>query len=268
MEKALLSELQFERMVGLVKAKFGIRLSREKKEMLEIRLRRLMSQYSLSCVDEYYRSLSGGNEQYCYDLMEELTVHKTDFFREIHHFDFLQQQQALLTMCTDQVRKNREIKAWSAGCSSGEEPYTLAMVLKETMPSDYQVRVLATDISSKVLHKAQQGLYPREALTDVPALFTNFFEETPAGVRVRADIKSLVTFRQFNLMSPFPFAGKFDLIFCRNVMIYFDLMTQDALVKKFYDSLAPGGLLFIGHSESLTNREHKLSFVRPTIYKK
>lgn len=268
MEKTLLSELQFERMVGLIKTKFGIRLSREKKEMLEMRLRRLMSHYSLSCVDEYYRSLSGGNEQYCSDLMEELTVHKTDFFREIHHFEFLQQQQTLLTKCTDQARKNRELKAWSAGCSTGEEPYTLAMVLKETMPPDYHVRVLATDISSIVLHTAQEASYPREVLTDVPALFAKYFEEAPAGVRVRADIKSVVTFRQFNLMSPFPFAGKFDLIFCRNVMIYFDSMTQDALINKFYDALAPGGLLFIGHSESLSNRNHKFAFVRPTVYRK
>lgn len=268
MEKALLSELQFERMVVLIKAKYGIRLTHEKKEMLEIRIRRLMSQYSVASVDEYYRILAGGDQQYSADLMEELTVHKTDFFREIHHFTYLQQQASLVAACTDQVRKNREFKAWSAGCSTGEEPYTLAMVLKETLPPDIRVRILATDISANVLQSAQQGVYPQEIMTEVPGQFASYFEGASSGVRVRADIKSLVTFRQFNLMSPFPFGGKFDLIMCRNVMIYFDTTTQDTLVRKFYDALAPGGFLFIGHSESLTNRDHKFSFVRPTVYRK
>jgi len=266
MENIILSELQFERLIGFIKSRFGIRLTREKKEMLEIRLTKLMSKYPLTSVVEYYRALMSGNEQYSAELMEELTIHKTDFFREPHHFTFLQEQR--LTAITEQVRKNKELKLWSAGCSTGEEPYTLAMVLREALPADYRLRILATDISSKVLSTAQMGVYPEEVLSAVPARYRTFLTEADAVVKVTEHIRSLVTFRQFNLIAAFPFAGKFDIIFCRNTMIYFDLATQDALVKKFYDALTPGGYLFIGHSESLANREHKFMFVRPTIYRK
>jgi chemotaxis protein methyltransferase CheR len=164
--------------------------------------------------------------------------------------------------------KNREIRAWSAGCSTGEEAYTLSMVLQESFPN-LDIKILATDIDQKVLKKAVSGEYGIGEADDVERYYlAKYFKKTDRSLFVCDEIKSKVTFRQFNLMNKFSFKKGFDIIFCRNVMIYFDAPTQQKILKKFYDALVPGGLLFIGHSEGITDKNPGYIYVQPTVYRK
>lgn len=262
-----LSTEQFQRFSVYVRDAFGIRLTVDKLPQLDIKLAKLLVQYSLESPEAYYRLLMAGSLNHIRSLAEELTVHKTDFFREKHHFDFLTENAALLTKLTRQVSQTGEFKAWSAGCSTGEEAYTMAMVLREALPPTTNLRVLATDISGKVLAQAQRGVYPLSVAQAIPPQYGgSYYHDGSESLNISETIKRIITFRGFNLMKPFPFRGRFDVIFCRNVMIYFDSATQEALVNKFYEALAPGGYLFIGHSESLSNLKTPFRFVKPTIY--
>jgi chemotaxis protein methyltransferase CheR len=205
-------------------------------------------------------------------MIDCLTTNKTSFFREAHHFDYLQEH--VLPSLT--AMKKKRIRIWSAGCSTGEEPYTIAIVLRESLDNleSLDVRILATDISTRVLHTAREGIYPAENLEDVPMeLRYKYFTkvaETKEGsqYKINENIKALVKFARLNLLDPWPMKGPFDVIFCRNVMIYFDKETQQMLVNRFTDLLGPEGYLFVGHSESLMSINHRLTYVQPAIYKK
>lgn len=260
-----LSRELFELYSNLIKKQFGIRLSSDKQEQLNFKLGKLLLRYGVASPEDYYRLLVSGSREHVRSLLEELTVHKTEYFREKHHFDFLSQHGSLTASA--EVQKAGEFKAWSAGCSTGEEAYTLAMVLRDALPSHFGLRVLATDVSRKILMAAQRGVYPESIEKDIPAAYLKkYFRREEQEFVVTEGLRQLVSFREFNLMAPFPFRGKFNVIFCRNVMIYFDSPTQEALVEKFYNALLPGGYLFIGHSESLSNMNTKFAFVKPTIY--
>ena len=241
-----------------------------KTELLPRRLDKLIRKHNLSSYEEYYHLLTtGDNRQYWREFVDEITIHKSSFFRENNHFEFIRTQMRVILGNNPRIMKNNEIKVWSAGCATGEEPYTLGMVLTEWLPGEVAIKILATDISSHTLSIAQSGSYTAEIKKEMdPYYLLRYFIRTGEEYKVVSNIKELITFRLFNLMDPFPLKDTFDIIFCRNVMIYFDIHNQQELVQKFYDYLTPGGILFIGHSESLLNMRHRFQYVQPTIYLK
>jgi chemotaxis protein methyltransferase CheR len=262
-----LNELQFERFRALIYENCGIQ---PKKEMIEGKLDKLLRKNSLESYEDYYRLLTtGANKEPWSDFVDEITVHMSSFFRENNHFEFIRTQLRLIFEKNQRILKNNEIKLWSAGCSTGEEPYTLAMVLKEWLPPEMNIKILATDISKKTMAAAQRGLYPSAIKKEMdPYYLMEYFNRLEEEYEVKPEIKALITFRLFNLMELFPFQDTFDIIFCRNVMIYFNAEIQQKLVQKFYEALTPGGLLLIGHSESLLNKQTGFQYLQPTVYLK
>lgn len=201
-------------------------------------------------------------------LVDALTTNKTSFFREPRHFEVLREQ-----VLPELQPRRRQLRIWSAGCSSGEEPYTLAMVLLDQLGRSPNARILATDISARMLDRARQGVYPEEALEDVPAhlrqlCFRRLSPARPANYAVVEPVRALVHFARLNLMAPWPMRRRFDLICCRNVMIYFDKPTQQQMVERFWDLLLPGGWFFAGHSESFAGLDHGFRYVEPAVYQR
>lgn len=262
------SDIHFERFTTFIHDNFGIFMNEIKKDMLKIRLSKLMTRNGLDSYDEYYRVLTQSKEaKYISEFAEEITINKTDFFREKSHFEFLRGKTGFILEKNRRIESNNEIRVWSSACSTGEEAYTIAMVLKECMPQGINIKILATDISNKVLQTAKKGIYPLNIKNEVEGYYLlKYFKKTGMNYEVENSIKEMVTYRSFNLMDAFPFKNSFDIIFCRNVMIYFDTDTQQSLLDKFHNVINPGGFLFIGHSESLTNKRHKFQYVQPTIY--
>lgn len=261
---------QFKRFSTLIYNSFGIRVTEVKKEILNTKLKKLMQRYGITSYDEYYKILTGGaDDTFMSEFADEITVNKTEFFREKVHFDFISGNMDFWTGSNPRVLQNREIRVWSAACSTGEEPYTIAMVLRECLPEWVNIKILATDINRTVLTAAQQGVYPSSIKNEVAPYYLNkYFNRTEHGYEAAGALKALVSFRLFNLVDSFPFRNSFDMIFCRNVMIYFDSAVRHCLLDKFYNFMAPGGLLFIGHSESITTQVQKFKYVLPTIYLK
>jgi chemotaxis protein methyltransferase CheR len=273
-----LSDKDFLRVSQFIHKQYGIHLSLAKKTLLEGRLRKRLKQCAIDTFGGYCDYLfteQGMKEELIY-MIDAVTTNKTDFFREPHHFEFLTLQALpeLIGNCKGPLRK--KIQAWSAACSTGEEPYTLAMVLSEFALNcpGFDYSVLATDISTKVLDIAETAVYNEEKIVPVPfALKKKYLlkskDQSKKIVRITPELRSKVTFHRFNLMdSHFPIAEPMDVIFCRNVMIYFDLETQERLVRQFHQRLSPGGYLFMGHAESIKNMNVPLRYVAPTIYQK
>ncbi|MDH5638066.1 MAG: chemotaxis protein CheR, partial [Nitrospinota bacterium] len=210
-------------------------------------------------------------------MLDAVSTNVTSFFREGGHFDYLGKTVAPAVIRRNEKSPIKTIRGWSAGCSSGEEAYSIAITLLEVTGlggRGWDTKILATDISTEMLERAQRGEYSAEKLKSAPGRLTQkYFDKTERDSEkiysVKPDVKKLVSFRRFNLMTAkYPFKRKFDFIFCRNVMIYFDRPTQQALIGKFFDALEPGGALMIGHSESLTGIEHRFKYMLPTIYQK
>ena len=206
-------------------------------------------------------------------LIDTLSTNLTQFFREQKHFDFLDKEYLPAVLKKKIVHHDNKIRAWSAGCSTGEEPYSIAITVLESIKEfgDWNVKILATDISTHVLEIATQGTYDENRMKNISThLKSSYFDRKRVRgediYKVKQSLQNAVIFRYLNLMQDWPIRGPLDFIFCRNVMIYFDRTTQTRLVNRFWDLLAPGGLLFTGHSESLTGIEHKFKFVQPTIY--
>ncbi|HYQ15844.1 MAG TPA: protein-glutamate O-methyltransferase CheR, partial [Polyangiaceae bacterium] len=199
------------------------------------------------------------------NMVDVLTTNKTSFFREPAHFDYLTEQVFPAWRASRQPRR-----IWSAGCSSGEEPYTLGMLVREQLP-ELDVRILATDLSTRVLHRAKAARYSAAAVQDIPSRLRPRFLQRVVGAapptyEVSFEAAGLVSFARLNLMGDWPMRGRFDLILCRNVMIYFNDETRAQLGHRFADRLAPGGVLMIGHAESLANLDQPLQLLRPAIY--
>ena len=264
-----LSDAQFRKYRKFIYDSFGINFAEAKREILEIKLKKLISEKGLGSYGAYYDLLTKSSDrELLNEFIAEITVNKTDFFREINHFNFIKNNTTLITDNNRRILKNREIRAWSAGCSTGEEAYTLSMVLQESFPN-LDIKILATDIDQKVLKKAVSGEYGIGTADCIERYYlAKYFKKTDRNLFVCDELKSKVTFRQFNLMNKFTFKKGFDIIFCRNVMIYFDAPTQQKILEKFYDALVPGGLLFIGHSEGITDKNPGYLYVQPTVYKK
>ena len=275
MQLLRMTDRDFEKFSVLIYNKTGIHLKPEKKELLNARLGKRLRALQLTSFEKYYDLVvndSSGRE--LVQLINSVSTNFTSFFREIAHFDFLTSD-VLPQLVNSGGRQSRNINVWSSASSSGEEPYTLAMVIDQFMRahSGASCSILATDISTQVLSVAEKGVYPLERVDTIPKNFLHTYFQRGVGdcsgyVKVKANIRNLVTYRRFNLMDQFPWQGEFDIIFCRNVMIYFNKETQEELVKKFYQSLTPGGFLFIGHSESLGDMKSKFRQAATTVYQK
>jgi chemotaxis protein methyltransferase CheR len=271
-----LSNADFQRLRQLIYKQSGINLSAEKRTMLELRIKRRLRSLNHGSFDEYCRYLFGaqGLRQEIVHLIDVVSTNKTDFFREPDHFDFLMQK-AVPELATHS-QNGRPWLVWSAGCSTGEEPYTLAMLLQAWSDAHpgFRFKVLATDISTTVLAKAEKGVFSREAVRPVPAAmqkkyFMRSRDRSSNLLRVVPELRRQVEFRRLNFMdADFGLSEKVDAIFCRNVMIYFDRPTQERIVQKLARHLLPGGYLFVGHSETLHDLEVPLSAVAPAIYRR
>ncbi|MGK5094653.1 protein-glutamate O-methyltransferase [Deltaproteobacteria bacterium TL4] len=250
----------------------GIHLGESKKSLLISRLSKRMRELGCASFHEYRRLVSedaSGKERVL--LIDAISTNKTDFFREPQHFDFLQEE------VYPTLLKRRVIRLWSSACSTGEEPYTLAIHLLKNLgtagPKGRDIKILATDISTKVLAAAVQGVFSEDKISVLPKdlLHTYFLQgmnQWSDYYMIKNQVKQMIRFRRLNLVEEFPLTAKFDVIFCRNVMIYFDKFTQAQLIQKFSRQLAPGGYLLIGHSESLNGIPNSLQYVRSTIYRK
>ena len=265
----------FQQYSRLVYEQCGINLHDGKKALLQARLNKRLRVTGISSYKEYYEYItSGANSGEFVNFLDSISTNLTFFFRENQHFDFM--SKVALPKLIEEKRKERstKIRIWSAGCSTGEEPYSLAMCVLSQLPDNtkWDFRILATDISTRVLETASQGVYSEEKVQKVPSALRRYFrkvgrEDGNPGFQIAPDVKRLVTFHRLNLKEPYPFKGPFDFIFCRNVMIYFDKRTQEELVNKMACFLGSGGYFCVGHSESLTGLRHKLSYVQPAIYR-
>ena len=249
------SEADFRGLVQLAYQHVGIALADSKRNLVYSRLSRRLRALGMTSFREYREYLAGSEgSQEIVSFINAISTNLTKFFRESHHFEHLRSHVAVPF---DNVRRaDKRLRIWSAGCSTGEEPYTIAVVLKSEIRgvNRHDVRILATDIDTDVIAKGARGEYPINSIDEVPKAYREFFQ--PAGGHRRStnivmgeELRSLIIFRRLNLMEPWPFSGKFDAIFCRNVMIYFDGPTKSTLVDRFTRQLQPGGWLYIGHSE-------------------
>lgn len=262
-----LTDKEFQDIVAYIQSNYGINLSK-KRQLIESRMYSVLAEKNLNNFTDYFNLIKQNDSSEITAMLNKLTTNHTYFLRESSHFDFM--KEVFLPM---QEKNNREkdIRIWSAGCSSGEEAYTTIMVMKDYFGLEkWDYRILATDISTKVMDAAKIGLYSRESLKDIPPTWERkyFIKKDEDCYALSDEVKKEVIFRPFNLMEPFIFKRPFDLIFCRNVMIYFDQETKNKLINKFYDVLKPGGYLFIGHSETVQRDSSKFKYIKPSIYQK
>jgi chemotaxis protein methyltransferase CheR len=270
------SDADFKNLVQLAYTHTGISLADSKRNLVYSRVSRRLRALGLTSFRDY-RQLLGSPEgdSEIEGFINSISTNLTKLFRESHHFDHFQANVAKTFARSEQAKPGGRLRVWSAGCSTGEEPYTIAMVLKGELPKIGQqdARILATDIDTDVLAKAKQGEYPDAALQEVPAVYRNLMQPNeenagPPTIVMDDELRSLISFRQLNLLKPWPFHGLFDAIFCRNVMIYFDGPTKEALIDRFIAQLKPKGWLYIGHSESLHGTHPHLQLVGRTIYRR
>ncbi len=255
----------FQRVRRIAYERAGLAIPEGKEGLVRSRVSKRLRERRISSFSAYLDTVEAEDGDEMVRLIDLLTTNKTDFFREPAHFDFFLEKILPAVLAT-----GKPLRIWSAGCSSGEEPYTLSMLLRESLPPRYDARILATDICTRVVAAAKAGSYSAQQLADVSeARRKRWFTSTPdGGGTVVPELRAPISFALLNLMADWPMQGPFDLILCRNVMIYFDRPTITRLVDRFRQLLAPGGHLFIGHSESLTAIEHKYRYVQPAVYAK
>jgi chemotaxis protein methyltransferase CheR len=275
---ARLTDRDFDRFSKLVYDHCGIKLPSHKRSMLEARLRKRLRAHTLSSFEEYADMVFAKDEptEELIKLIDVVTTNKTDFFREPAHFDYLIKSALPFLIETFGVGINQPLRIWSAGCSTGKEPYTLAMVLKEYQLEvpDFRFDILGTDICTEVLEKSVQGIYAAVKATPIPEKLKKKYllrSRDPENrmVRIVPELRSLAHFRRLNFMDDdFGFREPFDIIFCRNVIIYFDRPTQERLLSKLVDNLESGRYIFLGHSETLLGLNLPLKQMAPSVYRK
>ncbi len=270
----IITDRDFETLRKLVHYYTGITLSNAKRELIYSRLAGRLRKNNLRKFSDYCRLLQEDveGEEVAY-FRNAITTNLTSFFREPHHFDFL--KKTIIDRYKKEPVNNKRCRIWSAGCSTGEEPYSLAMTLKESnsLPPDCNLKILATDIDSAVLATAIEGNYPEERLKNLSPhrrkmWFGSRRHSIDGAVKISDELKQFITFKQLNLMHEWPMRGPFDYIFCRNVLIYFSKPTQRILIERFANLLSDNGYLFIGHSESLFKISDRFKLVGQTIYQK
>jgi chemotaxis protein methyltransferase CheR len=270
-----ISDQEFGQLRDLIQARFGINLTEQKRSLLVGRLQKLMRQLNLATFSSYYEYLSNDKtEGTLSELVDLVSTNHTYFNREKDHFDYFSAI-ALPKVVAKLKKENRkDLRIWCAGCSTGEEPYTLLMLMMEYLGADYSswdAGILATDISDRALTIARCGTYANDRVMQLPdPLRKKYFIRAGDGEMAVVDnIKKEATFRRFNLMNTsFPFKKPFQMIFCRNVMIYFDQPTREALVSRYHQHTEPGGYLFIGHSETLGRTQSLYRYLKPALYQK
>lgn len=272
-----ISEAEFEKLSEYIQRNYGIFLKKEKMALVMGRLGNVLLSKNMNSFSEYFDYvISDRSGQAVVELINKITTNHTFFMREEEHFDYF--KNVVLPYLSTSV-PDKDLRIWSAGCSTGEEPYTLAMIMDDYFGKEkmwWDTKVLATDISSNVLEEARRGQYSSEDISHLPPQWQQkYFNCIMSGsnskecAELTQRIRNEVIFRKFNLMeSVFPFKRKFHVIFCRNVMIYFDNDTKNRLVNKLYDLTEDGGFLFIGHSESLNRDKTKYKYIMPALYRK
>lgn len=267
-----LGNKEFNHFKEIIYKESGINLSDAKKALVQSRLMKRIRELRLASYREYYDFLIENYSSEVINLINCITTNKTDFFREPRHFDFL--RETVLPAYVESGKKT--VRVWSAGCSTGEEPYSIAITISDFYKGKRfpDVKILATDIDTKVLDHGKNGIYKAEILNDIDLeqakkYFLKGRGENEGTFKVKEFVKKIVYFRRLNLLdNNFPMKQKFDIIFCRNVIIYFDKNTQKRLFNHFYDYLNDDGYLFVGHSETLTGTTDKFYFIKNTIYRK
>jgi chemotaxis protein methyltransferase CheR len=278
--RATLSDREFQRLSEFIYGECGIKMPNEKKTMLEARLQKRLRILGLRSFREYcdYLFSPSGMENELVHMIDVVTTNKTDFYREPRHFEYLVQKVLPELMTKYGAGINRNLMVWSAGCSTGEEPYTLAMVLGDFAERSpglmFKHVILASDISTRVLEKAQRGVYEHEQVAPVPheqkkKYLLRSKDKSKNLVRIVPALREVVRFRRINFIKGhFDMREPMDIIFCRNVIIYFDKSTQEVLLNRFCEHLSPGGYIFLGHSETLHGLDVPLTQVEPTVYMK
>jgi chemotaxis protein methyltransferase CheR len=265
------SDTDFQTLTRLAYEYAGISLAESKQNLIYSRLSRRLRALRLDSFRDYCEYLTA-NASEVENFINSISTNHTKFFREAHHFDHFRAHVAAPFAQAAARKPGQRLRVWSAGCSSGEEPYTIAVVLHREIRdlASNDVRILATDIDTDVLTKAAQGEFAAAAMDEIPQQYHSCFQSMNDGTKVLIDedVQSLLTFRRLNLMEDWPFRGLFDAIFCRNVMIYFDTPTKTRLVDRFKKQLKPDGWLYIGHSESLIGSHPGLELVGRTTYRR
>ncbi len=273
-----LTQTEFREIADLAYDRFGLDLKRGKEALVAARLGKKLRQFGFRSFAEYYRHvLADPTGEALIELIDALTTNHTSFLRERAHFEFLARA------AHQELRQVSALRLWSAACSSGEEPYSIAMCLSEALArtptprpapqAARQFRILATDISTRVLAAARRAVYPAGRFDDVPEAWRRAYllrgrGESQGFYKIKPELAETVEFARLNLIEPFPAREPFQVIFCRNVMMYFDKATQQNIVQRLAQCLARGGYLFVGHSESLTGVEHGLEYVCPAVYRR
>ncbi|NOT11333.1 MAG: protein-glutamate O-methyltransferase CheR [Methylococcaceae bacterium] len=249
----------------------GIQVPDERFDMFYSRLSKRVRKLGLSNFQEYCQYLGQDPDHEFTEFINAITTNLTAFFRENHHFEYL--RDVVIPELMQRNKSSRQIKIWSAGCSTGEEPYSIAITMLENVPADWDIKILATDLDTNVLQTASDGVYSEERVSGVSEQrlkrwFMRGKSSQMGQVKVRSELQQLIQFKQLNLMKEWPMKCQFDVIFCRNVLIYFDRETKAMLARKYADMLASHSWLFIGHSESLNQLSSDFSLVACTTYRK
>lgn len=266
-----ITDKEFDLIRGYIKDKYGISLSDEKKSLVYSRLRGVLLEHKFKNFTEYYEYLVNDKSgRASITFIDKMTTNHTYFMREVDHFYFFRDT---VLPYLEKTVTDKDLRIWCAGCSSGEESCTLEILLDEYFGNKpgWDTELLATDVSTNVLKKASKGLYSKEQIVPLDEKWKkSYFQNVDSNnVKICDKIKNKITYRKFNLMeNNFPFKKKFHVIFCRNVMIYFDNDTRLNLINKFYEASAKGAYLFIGHSETLNNTDTAYKYVMPAVYRK
>ena len=252
--------------------KTGINLTPAKRDMVYSRLVRRLRQLGMTKFSDYTNLLDDGDDKELVQFINAITTNLTSFFREPHHFTYLAK-----TIFPHLIRtkiNSRKIRIWSAGCSTGEEPYSIAMTVLQHFPGvrQWDIKILATDLDSNVLEKAKSGVYHQDRIRDLDAsLVKKWFIRGTNGneqnVKIKQEAQDLITFNRLNLMEGWPIKGKFDVVFCRNVVIYFDKQTQKLLFERFAEHIENDGHIFLGHSETMFKVSDRFDLIGQTMYK-
>lgn len=272
-----ISDQEFELFRNFIYKYSGINLNHTKKSLLQTRLLRRLKLNNCNSFSQYYRLIKNdpsGEELIA--MINAVSTNLTMFFREGDHFSFLEKKVLPELLLRKKREMNRRMRVWCAACSSGEEAYSIGITILRHIETTltWDIKLLATDISTDILKEASEGTYDEEKVTDIPMdLLGTYFDKLgnkhPYSYRVKNELKEITVLRRLNLIDEsYPFKGKFEFIFCRNVMIYFDKKTQEGIVNRFYRHLEDGGYLFIGHSESLNGLKTEFKYVMPSVYRK